>query len=207
MYDLMAEAEDVFETEFDPLPEVEWAVASGQWSDHNAAIVGSADPCLPATQRGALAPAMSCKIDLDNPQSAELPPPIDRSQAITLWLQSKDFDGRRRQAAELVEQLLADNPFTTLQIVLEPTCDADRIVESLTSRCCEAILQAAFCRPTYLDRFYSVQPGRLKGAKRLVIVLPTDQADDSCLFEWREEVSQYATIVAEDNLQPVQSTT
>ncbi|HEY2760489.1 MAG TPA: hypothetical protein VGI75_07090, partial [Pirellulales bacterium] len=78
-----------------------------------------------------------------------------------------------------------------------------QLTKSLTSGSWEAILEAAFRRPTYLDRFYSVQPGRLKGAKRLVIALPTNYVDDRGLHEWREAISQYATIAAHDNLQLV----
>ena len=62
MYDLMAEAEDAFETEFDPLPE--------------PTICESA--------------ATTWKIDLDS-HDAEPPAAADRAQAFTLWLRSSDF--------------------------------------------------------------------------------------------------------------------
>ncbi|HEY2760300.1 MAG TPA: radical SAM protein, partial [Pirellulales bacterium] len=113
MYDLMAEAEDVFETEFDPLPEIDFQRSF-----------------LAATQEAAPATINSCKIDLDSLQSIDLPLSTNRSQVFTLWLQSKDFEGHRQKAAELVAQLLADNPFTTLLIVVEPMCGLSQLTKS-----------------------------------------------------------------------------
>ncbi len=167
MYDLMAEAEDAFETEFDPLPE---PVLS----------------CLDAAQRGAGIIAQSWMIDLNEADVEPPPPPAERTQAFTLWLRSSDFHGHRQRGAEIVDRLLADNPFTTLQIVLEPTGGP----RQLTVETYETLLRAAFQTPTYLDRFYSVQPGRIKGAKRLVISV--SEAPDN---QWRERIGEYATIV------------
>ena len=122
--------------------------------------------------------------------------PAERNQAFTLRLQSSDFHTHRRGAAQLIEQLLADNPFTTLQIVLEPTGDPAELSETLTTCCCDALLRAAMKCPTYLDRFYSVQPGRIKGAKRLIVVLPTVEPADE---KWLSEISHYATIVRQQS--------
>ena len=156
MYELMAEAEDAFETEFDPLPEPR--------------ICESA--------------ATTWKVDLDG-DDTEPPIAADRAQAFTLWLQSRDFHRHRQRAAGLVEQLLEENPFTTMQIVLEPTGEAER----LTAATCETLLRAAFRKPTYLDRFYSVQPGRVKGAKRLVVLL----AESSVELDgnWKETIAEF----------------
>ena len=161
MYDLMAEAEDAFETEFDPLPEP--------------------TICESGTT--------TWKIDLDS-DNAEPPIAADRAQAFTLWLQSSDIHGQRQRAAGLIEQLLEANPFTTLQIVLEPMGET----ELLTPATCETLLRAAFRKPTYLDRFYSVQPGRIKGAKRLVVSLARTSGEriDPA---WLEMIGEYATVV------------
>jgi radical SAM superfamily enzyme YgiQ (UPF0313 family) len=211
MYDLMAEAEDAFETEFDPLPEVQWPVVGGQWpageprpSGSGAdlelevqdsvckagdGIAGGAPKCL----------ATTLCIDLDNDDNPTLPSAANRAQVFTLWLRSSDFTAHRKRAVEYVDQILAANPFTTLQIVLEPTGDPRR----LNVQTCESILRAAFRQPTYLDRFYSVQPGRTKGAKRLIVALPPDasRADEkwsspsSPSPEWLANLEEIATIV------------
>ncbi len=181
MYDLMAEAEDLFETEFDPLPEVRWPL------DERAAQQG-------ATDSGAQLPlgvADNWEIDLDDASASMPPQAANRSQAFTLHLRSSNFHLHRQRAAELVERLLADNPFSTLQIVLEPVGQP----EHLTPGTCNTILEAALKYPTYLDRFYSVQPGRFKGAKRMVVVLPSDEVADSVDENWRAQVGRMATLV------------
>ena len=81
------------------------------------------------------------------------------SLAFTLWLRSADFHQRRREAAEQIERLLADNPHTTLQVVLEPTGDPER----LTAETLESLLAACYRTTTYLDRYYSLQPGPAVG--------------------------------------------
>ncbi len=49
-------------------------------------------------------------------------------------------------------------------------------------------------RPTYLDKFYALQPGRASGAKRLVLLLPA--VFRSHLGpDWASEVGEFATIV------------
>ena len=61
--------------------------------------------------------------------------------------------------------VLAEDPFTTLQVVLEPRAElpAPEFFQAVTATCQE--------RPTYLDNYYSLQPGGLCGAKRLVVLL------------------------------------
>ena len=164
MYELMAEAEDAFETEFDPLPE---PVVKESGVRSQESIVNLHD-----------------SIDYQFPVSGK------RTQAFTLWLQSSDFHGHRQRAAGLIEQLLEENPFTTLQIVLEPTGERER----LTAATCETLLRAAFRKPTYLDRFYSVQPGRIKGAKRLVVSLAR-KSGERIDPAWLEMIGEYATVV------------
>ncbi len=191
MYDLMSEAEDVFETEFDPLPEVQWPAIGGEWSERMA---GDGIAGLRASPLETEGPEIrdivsNWCINLDN-ESCHESPAATRTQAFTLWLRSSSFDSHRRRAAAIVEQVLADNPFTTLQIVLEPVGNP----EHLSLATCDAIMEAAMKNPTYLDRFYSVQPGQFKGAKRIVIALP--QGDEKSLdTQLRNTIGQIATIM------------
>ncbi len=193
MFELMSEAEELFETQFDPLPEPLM---------HKAATAGRAE-CV--TDQPTL--SSSITINLDNstsspthPLTSSLTPPSDfrlpplnPTQTFTLWLTSSDFHAHRQRAAEIVKQLLAENPFTTLQIVLEPTGDPTDLAETITTCCCDAILRAALRHPTYLDRFYSVHPGGMKGAKRLIVALPK-QWEEIANQPWLDEISNYATI-------------
>jgi radical SAM superfamily enzyme YgiQ (UPF0313 family) len=191
MYDLMAEAEDAFETEFDPLPEVQ---LEGSGIENSAGLAAPRSPRSEAAE-SLLPPITTWEINLDIQPSA--PPPLNHAQAFTLWLRSSDFSLHRNRLADCVDQVLTANPFTTLQIVLEPTGDPAR----LTTQSCESILRAAFRHPTYLDRFYSVQPGRIKGAKRLIVVLPPEGslADGSAPgltnADWLRDIEDLATVV------------
>jgi radical SAM superfamily enzyme YgiQ (UPF0313 family) len=204
MYELMAEAEDAFETEFDPLPEVQIDFSEPRPSgreNHKAATAG----------RGGFGDLVShWLVDLDDDKECDPPPAAVRSQAFTLWLRCSNFHAHRHHAAELVDRLLTDNPFTTLQIVLEPISrpspsgrgqgeGAECLPETLTAATCDAILQAAFRHPTYLDRFCSVQPGRLKGAKRIVVGLSKLEGSCATGQEWLEIIRQYATIITSDS--------
>jgi radical SAM superfamily enzyme YgiQ (UPF0313 family) len=205
MYDLMAEAEDAFETEFDPLPEPQLLDAACKAGD---GIAGESPHRLATTLR----------IDLDNDDNPTLPSAANRAQAFTLWLRSSDFTSHRKRAVEYVDQILTANPFTTLQIVLEPLVEpsplgrgqgegaelrAASISASITAEFYESILRAAFRHPTYLDRFYSVQPGRTKGAKRLIVALLPDASrpdekwpsPDSPSPEWLADIEEIATVV------------
>jgi hypothetical protein len=49
-------------------------------------------------------------------------------------------------------------------------------------------------RPTYLDRYYALQPGRPNGAKRLILLLPAGLRQ-SFAPGWIEEVGATATLV------------
>ena len=76
--------------------------------------------------------------------------------------------------AALVREVLGANPFTTLQVVLESAgrSDVEDIRQQLSPRYLAAL--AATCQesPTYLDKFYALQPGRPNGAKRIIVLLP-----------------------------------
>ncbi|HBH54478.1 MAG TPA: hypothetical protein DDY91_21560, partial [Planctomycetaceae bacterium] len=95
LYMLMDEAQDLFETEFDPLPE----------------------PLLPSHPAIAVLPGVvnSHRLDLDREADA-LPAAPQRAQAFTLWLAGHDLTRHTARACQLVEQLMTDNPHTTLQV-------------------------------------------------------------------------------------------
>jgi len=178
LYMLMDEAHEALGTEFDPLPPplVELPAAGS------------------STEAG---PAAYAVIDLDRgvPPNLELalPPAEDRAQAFVLWLKAADFQRRRPEAEALIARLLNDNPHTTLQVVLEPTKPAEQ-AQRLTGEVLEALLAACFRTTSYLDRYYSLHPARLLGAKRLVVLLPVAQRQR--LGEaWIDDVGQYATLV------------
>jgi hypothetical protein len=167
MCELMEEAQDAFGIEFDPPP-------PPQLDDATAT----------ASQR--------CRIDLDDCHGeiiAKLP--ACPSQCFTLWLRSADFDAKRREMIALVERILDENPHTTLQIIFEPTGDPRR----LTVEALETVLAACYRKSTYLDRYYSLHPGALLGAKRL-FVLPPSGCNMSGNDVWLEQIADYATILA-----------
>jgi radical SAM superfamily enzyme YgiQ (UPF0313 family) len=169
LYELMQEAEELFDVEFDPLPP--------------PALALEPPAHLPAGM------ASSWLADLD--ASAEQPPPpaAARAQAFTLWLRSSDFGRDRSRAIGAVRRLLSDNPHTTLEVILEPQGNPNL----LTPATLEA-LRAACCQETsYLDRFYSIQPGRWKGAKRLVVALASTEQGKAA-NEWLGEIGEYATV-------------
>jgi radical SAM superfamily enzyme YgiQ (UPF0313 family) len=179
MYELMEEAQDVFETEFDPLPPPLFDMP----------LLGEGRDMAGETESAGRPSSSSAALDLDS-TPPDLTAPLPPAQAFTLWLRSTDFDSHRYRAAELISQTLDDNPFTTLQIILEPLGDPTR----LTIRSLETIREACYRQPTYLDKFYSVLPGRPKGAKRLVVLLTADQREQFDVG-WIERTDQYATLV------------
>jgi radical SAM superfamily enzyme YgiQ (UPF0313 family) len=195
MFELMQEAQELFETEFDPLPEP--ALAAG--ACERMGTGSEQETVFGSEPRGVEVPVpilshAGCAIDLDHTTIAAadqcLPPAAERSQAFTLRLRSTNFDRQRATAEAIVAQLLEDNPYTTLQLILEPTIDP----RSLSPATLESLLAVCFRNPTYLDRFYSVLPGRPKGAKRLIVALQADQraAVDQ---RWIREIGELAAIV------------
>ncbi len=105
-------------------------------------------------------------------------------------MRSAHFDQQRERASALIRQVLDDNPFTTLQVVLEPTGE----VKTLRPRLLEALLAVCQASPTYLDKFYALQPGRANGAKRLSVVLPL-RLRAAVDPEWLAEVGESASVV------------
>jgi hypothetical protein len=139
----------------------------------------------------AASPGRLWRLDLDVPDH---PPPAatDRAQAFTLWPRGRDLGARRREAASCIRRLLSDNPFTTLQVVLDPTGLA--ACRTVTPDLLEALAAVCQEQPTYLDTFYALQPGRPNGAKRLVVLLPGDQRG-RLSAEWVEGIGSLATVV------------
>ena len=181
LYQLMDEAEELFDTEFDPLPEPQIPNLT-QSTGHR--------PRCEAWQIDL--DAESNIIDSTIPKSS-LPSPDERTQAFTLWLKAEDFQVHTKSARRLIEQILDENPHTTLQVLLEPG-DATSITPSLLAD----LKWVCYSRTTYLDRFYSILPGAMKGSKCLVILLePHDEAlldpetiaaiDEFATIVWKEE--------------------
>lgn len=165
MYELAQEAEERLAIEYDPLPppKLEFDEATGI--------------------------RQVLRLDLDQGDNNQpLPTPEERAQALTLWLRSADFHRQRHRAAATVDKVLEENPFTTLQVIFEPTADPRAVSPAALDACA----RACFRRPTYLDRFYSVQPGPEKSAKRSVVLAPADQR--RALASWAKEIGDSATI-------------
>ena len=158
MADLMAEAQELFDCEFDapPPPRLE----------SRSIEIGAVVECI--------------RVNLDN---APIAPPLPtlRAQALTVWFESMDFTQAADRAASAVRDLLRDNPHSTLEIVL----DSPNGLDSLTASVLEAIQSATLESPSYLDRFYAFQPGRARGAKRIVVLAPISQREtiDPSLLE------------------------
>jgi radical SAM superfamily enzyme YgiQ (UPF0313 family) len=170
MFGLMQEAQDQLGLEFDapPRPVLDFTTADS---------------------------ARVCRVDLDS-EPAQLSDPVVRAQAFTLWLRSTNFSGHRAKVARFIRELLAANPFTTLQVVLQPTGvrTAEVIMDTLTPDVLGEQLAVCLENPTYLDKFYALQPGRPNGAKRLILLLPLPLRT-TCDPDWIEAVGEFATLV------------
>jgi radical SAM superfamily enzyme YgiQ (UPF0313 family) len=168
LFELMREAQDIFEIEFDAQPPPDLEVAN-----HAGLIRG-------------------WTVDLDADDGS--PPAGPWAQAFTLWLRSRNPDEHRARAADCISRVLRGDPFTTLQVVLEPLTEVTDVEETITMRLLDLLLKTCQANPTYLDRYYALQPGRPNGAKRLIVVLPLALRPQlSRIF--LEEVSACASIV------------
>ncbi len=149
LFTLMADAQEVFDTEWDPYPE----------------------PTLEfETDRR---PVACIDIDLDALTSSALAAPSDRAQALAVWFHAVDFSQHAHAIEQTLCSVLDSNPHTTLQVVLEPRGDHRSIQPELLER----ILAACYRQPNYLDRYYSLNPQGSVGSKRIVIKL-AQSADD-----------------------------
>jgi hypothetical protein len=198
LYGLMEEAQDVFGIVFDALPPPETV---------DVERTGDAGLTIPREERSSEIPAEDfCAtpllhrqsiVDLDAPTAVALPDTSSRSLAFTLKLRAADFRVRAAAAVELVRQILIDNPHTTLQVVLEPTGDPHH----LTCEVLEALLAACHESLSYLDWFYCLHPIRLKGAKRLVVLLSA-ALEESLDNAWLDEIEDRASIHWADDFEP-----
>jgi radical SAM superfamily enzyme YgiQ (UPF0313 family) len=175
---LTEEAQDVLGTEMEPLPE----------------------PVLEFEERPH-GPVQIARVNLDRENEARgpidladsLPPSGRRAQAFTLWLASADFHATHRTASKLVRQVLDDSPHTTLQVVLDPAGKPQNLSADVLAH----LLETCYRTVSYLDRHGSVQPGRFKGAKRLIVVASQEKI---CQMDSRrrEEIEEYATLAQQD---------
>jgi hypothetical protein len=173
LFALMQEAQDLFGVEWDAPPR----------------------PVLTFDEPGRV-----WRVDLDGDESVSTPAE-ERLQAFTLWLCSTAFDRHMNRACELVRDVLKANPFTTLQVVLESNGAADAVQRHLDVKCLEALTQACQESPTYLDKYYALQPGRLSGAKRIVVLLPfgmRERLDP----DWLVAIGEWTTIVWQGDAPP-----
>jgi radical SAM superfamily enzyme YgiQ (UPF0313 family) len=129
---------------------------------------------------------------VDRPDSA----PANRAQAFTLWLRSAHFRRHGPEVAKLILELLQVNPFTTLQVILEPAgkLTPQTVRREIGARLLSELMSACQTHPTYLDKYYGLQPGRPNGAKRLIVLLPL-ALRDQLPREWGEDVGKLATVV------------
>jgi radical SAM superfamily enzyme YgiQ (UPF0313 family) len=174
LFDMMREAADIFEMEWDPLPE----------------------PVLPQPG-GLILPGQSFRLtdhallNFARPdEDLHLPPPGQRSQAFTLWFRSRDFSRDAEQACRWIERLFEETPFTTLQVLLEPLGDP----RSITPEVLELLWGACQRQPTYLDRYYAMQPGRPLGAKRIVVLLKGTFTES--VESWECSIADYADVLS-----------
>ncbi len=185
MIELMAEAQELFGCEFDapPMPALDFPPTR---------TIGSTPHCRSIVD--------CIKIDFEDPAPINLPDPVQRAQALTLILRARNWDHAGPKSAELIETILRDNPHHTLQMVLIPTAG----ITSLDISQVQTISQASLADPSYLDRFYAMQPGRAMGAKRIVIQADLQErlsVDD----DWLEAMGSLATF-AWTNPPPAAST-
>jgi radical SAM superfamily enzyme YgiQ (UPF0313 family) len=166
LFGLMQEAQEIFEVDFDAPP----------------------PPVLKGFHRDAI-----CRVDLDRSEEFRPPPAECRRQAFTLWVRSRDLGGDGRRIAAMIDRILQENPFTTLQVVLEPSFDADW--RGLHAAAFEPIVRACRANPTYLDKFYAMQPGEPRGSRRIVLLL-TDESRQLMPPTWIEELEANVGTIA-----------
>ena len=192
LYSLMEEAEELFETQFDPLPKPHIPVDEELADAGTALRIGDAPRF--AGESGSL--QSSCTIDLDEQEKMDLSPLLPaerRAQAFTLVLRAADFRRHASSVQGIVEQLLTDNPHTTLQVVLDAVPNPGSAA-SITLSFLADLKRVCYRRTTYLDRFYSILPGPMKGSKRLIVLLDNCERD-SLGAEDIAAIGEFATIV------------
>jgi radical SAM superfamily enzyme YgiQ (UPF0313 family) len=171
LYELLQEAQDLFEVEFDAQP----------------------PPVLDFDDFLSLERVW--RVSLDDPVQEVPPPAEDWAQAFTLWLTSARFGETSPKAARHIQEVLQTNPFTTLQVILEAPTNviASEVPHVLPAGVLRELFAVCQKQPTYLDRYYAMQPGRPNGAKRLIVLLPGG-LQERVASGWIEEVEEWATL-------------
>ncbi len=142
MLGLLEESEEIFQTEFDPLPPVSLDINHHQ--------------SLPAVYH----------FDFTENGTQSLCAPECVAQAFTLWFHTLDAYRDLPQMSDIVREFLSRNPFSTLQIVIETARQFPfDVFEGLRAAWDRP-------ENVYLDRFYEFTPGRPAGARRIVTLLP-----------------------------------
>ncbi len=170
LYELMSEAQEVFESEWDPFPEPKLKFESNsRWCEIIEVDVDA-----------------SWNVD----RLLEEHPSANRAQALTVWIRGNDFRARQVELLSLIERLLLDNPHSTMQVVLQPNQQGTDLPVNLPAR----LLEACYRKPNYLDRYYSLNPNGTLGSKRVLILLPAE-CRDQLPEEWLAQVGESCTIV------------
>jgi radical SAM superfamily enzyme YgiQ (UPF0313 family) len=166
MVDLVEEVQEAFGIEFDPLAPLDW------------------DLLMHGAGTGA-----HRTIDLDAAIACSPLPDQRPAQCLTLWLRSRDFALRREEAVRRIREVLDSNPHTTLHVVLEPGGRPERLSVATLA----AVQHACYASTSYLDRYYSLHPGNLLGAKRITVLVP-GEARPGADPTWLRETADFATL-------------
>lgn len=169
IYGLMQEAQDIFDTDFDPFPppKLTFEIVPG-------------DP-IPVAE-----------FDLDaEPFEEVLPAAEDRTHAFTLRFRSLRWNrSALRRAVSLISRVLTDNPHSTLQVLVEPLGDPELLKPGFL----QELLRECYSTSNYLDRYYGLNPEGLLGSKRLLVVLPAEQRP-TVTEEWLDGIDEFATVL------------
>jgi hypothetical protein len=100
------------------------------------------------------------RVDLDRADHPDPPRAGCRAQAFTLWLRSARFGRHGHEAAGLIHEVLRVNPFTTLQVVLEPAGELspEAVRREVGAGLLNELLAACLANPTYLDNTHRQGP-------------------------------------------------
>ena len=135
-------------------------------------------------------------MDLDATGASALRRRRQRAQAFTLWLRRPASTATAGEAAALIREVLEDNPFTTLQVVLEPAGHVTP--EAVRRQIRLRLLRRADGRlpgdPDLPRQVLRSAAGRLNGAKRLIVLLPMGLRP-RLGGEWLEDAVACATVV------------
>lgn len=169
IYGLMQEAQDIFDTDFDPFPppKLSFDIVPG-------------DP-IPVAE-----------FDLDvEPYDETLPAAEDRTHAFTLRFRSRKWNrSALGRAVSLISRVLSENPHSTLQVLIEPTGDPELLKPGFL----QELLRECYSTSNYLDRYYGLNPEGLLGSKRLLVVLPVEQPP-TVSESWVDDINEFATVL------------